>query len=97
MTIKVGKIQPIKNHTIMKKFIEFLEKNGAWEKFERNFIIQGRNVRDYKRDSKTYKNFHIAGAFTWSETAEGHDYWKELNDKWVQENRSLKEQLLSND
>lgn len=81
----------------MEKFIEFLERNDAWEKFERNFIIQGRDVKEYKRDSKTNRNFHISGAFTWSETAEGHDYWRELNSKWIEENISLKEQLLSDD
>ena len=81
----------------MKKFIEFLERNDAWEKFEKNFIIQERDVKDYKKDAKIYKNFHISGAFTWSETDEGHDYWKKLNNKWMQENRSLKEQLLSDD
>lgn len=81
----------------MKKFIEFLERNNAWEKFERNFIKQGKDVRSYKRDCKIYKLIHISGAFTWTETPEGHDYWEKLHVKWRRENRSLKEQLLSND
>lgn len=38
---------------IMEKFIKFLEDNNAWENFERNFIEQERDVKEYKRDCKT--------------------------------------------
>lgn len=81
----------------MKKFIEFLERNNAWENFERNFIKQGGNVKNYKRDCKTFGRPHLSVAFTWSETEEGPEYWSRLNDKWVEESTPLKKQLLSND
>ena len=32
----------------MKRFIEFLERNKAWEKFEKAFREQGRDVKDIK-------------------------------------------------
>ena len=80
----------------MGKFIKFLEDNNAWEKFERNFIKQGVDVKEYKRGCKTFERSHLTLAFTWSETKEGSKYWSRLNDKWRQEGPSLKKQLLSN-
>ena len=81
---------------IMEKFIKFLEDNNAWENFERNFIEQGRDGKRYRRDCKTYDGVHLANAFTWSETKEGSKYWSRLNAKWLKENQSLKDELLSN-
>lgn len=81
----------------MKKFIEFLERNNAWEKFEANFHKQGRNVKEYKKDCKTFNSYHVAGAFIWRRTPEGYNYWQGLQDKWREENQSLKENLLSDD
>ena len=81
----------------MEKFIKFLEDNNAWENFEREFTKSERNVESYKEDCKVLKDSEISYAFTWSKTAEGHDYWKELNKKWRKENKSLKQRLLSDD
>lgn len=81
----------------MKKFIEFLERNGAWEKFERAFINYHGDVKKYKNLCKKDINAALAAAFDWSGTEERYHYWSTLSDKWIQENRSLKEQLLSDD
>ena len=80
----------------MEKFIKFLEDNNAWENFERAFTESERDVKDYKETCKVLKNSEISYAFTWSKTAEGRDYWEELQKKWRRENKSLKEKLLSN-
>lgn len=72
---------------------KFLEDNNAWE----NFIEQGRDVKNYKRDCETYERSHLSLAFTWSKTKEGPEYWTRLNDKWKQGSTPLKKQLLSND
>lgn len=81
----------------MKKFIEFLEGNNAWENFERNFIEQGTDVKNYKSDCKVLGDSEISYAFTWNKTKEGYEYWRNLNDLWREKNRTLKEQLLSDD
>ena len=81
----------------MKKFIKFLEANNAWENFERAFENYGRNAKDYKKDCKTLKNSYLSYAFIWSKTREGHEYWSELNEKWIEANKPLKDQLLSDD
>lgn len=81
----------------MKKFIEFLERNNAWENFERNFIEQGTDVKNYKRNCKVSEGSEISYAFIWDKTKEGYKYWKNLNDLWREKNRTLKEQLLSDD
>ena len=81
----------------MEKFIEFLERNNAWEKFEKNFRAQKRNVDSYKKGCKIWKNFYLAGAFNWADTPEGYKYWQKLKNEWTKENLSLKEILLSDD
>ena len=81
----------------MEKFIKFLEDNNAWENFERNFIEQGVDVKNYKEDCKTFERSHLYVAFTWSKTKEGPEYWAGLSAKWAEECTSLKKQLLSDD
>lgn len=81
----------------MEKFIKFLEDNNAWENFERNFIKQGGDVKEYKRCCKTFGRSHLSVAFTWSKTEEGPEYWSEIDQKWREENKPLKERLLSDD
>lgn len=81
----------------MKKFIEFLERNNAWGKFERAFEEQNRDVEEYKRMCKVFASIEIDHAFEWSKTKEGINYWEKLNKKWIDENRSLKQKLLSDD
>lgn len=43
------------------------------------------------------KDIELDAAFMWGTTREGVAYWSALNDKWLEERQSLKEQLLSND
>lgn len=81
----------------MKKFIKFLEDNNAWENFEREFTKSKRNVKYYKDVCKRWRNRELDAAFPWDETEEGTDYWQKLEDKWKEENKSLKERLLSDD
>jgi hypothetical protein len=81
----------------MKKFIEFLERNNAWENFERAFREHGKDVESYKKYCKKFKHEELRSAFIWPETREGYDYWLELDLKWTDENKSLKEKLLSDD
>lgn len=81
----------------MEKFIKFLEDNNAWENFERAFKDYRRDVKHYKETCKTVKNAELSGAFKWATTREGTEYWRRLNSKWEDENKSLKEKLLSDD
>lgn len=81
----------------MKRFIEFLERNNAWENFERAIIEAERDVKRYKAYCRKFKNKELCAAFVWSESKEGREYWEKLNSKWVEENKSLKEQILSDD
>lgn len=81
----------------MKKFIDFLERNGAWENFEKNFNEQGKDPKKYKEDCKVFKFYELTSAFDWRNTREGYPYWNDLNWKWMNANESLKKQLLSDD
>ena len=79
----------------MKKFIEFLERNNAWENFERALVESGKDIEGYKEFCKEYckkyKNTELSAAFTWEETKEGHKYWAKLSWKWREENTPLSE------
>lgn len=81
----------------MRKFIKFLEENNAWEKFERAFENENKNVKEYKEMCKVFASIELETAFDWEDTKEGIPYWEKLNNKWIQENRTLKQQLLSDD
>ena len=81
----------------MKKFIKFLEANNAWENFEREFTEQGGSVKAYKEICKESRNRELDAAFMWAETEEGEEYWDALNEKWIEANKPLKDQLLSDD
>lgn len=81
----------------MEKFIEFLGRNGAWENFERAFRNYHRDVKKYKNLCKKNISVALIAAFNWSRTEEGFHYWDTLSDKWIRENRTLKQKLLSND
>lgn len=81
----------------MEKFIKFLEDNNAWENFERAFKNYHRDVKGYKKLCERDISAALTGAFKWSETKEGQKYWEKLSSKWWDENKSLKQQLLSDD
>lgn len=81
----------------MKKFIEFLERNNAWEKFEKAFKEGNRSIKEYKATCRRFRNVEIDHAFDWEDTEEGALYWSRLSEKWIYENRTLKELLLSDD
>lgn len=81
----------------MKNFIKFLEDNNAWENFERAFKNYHTDVKKYKNKCKKNINVALVAAFNWSRTKEGFHYWEKLDDKWIRENRALKQKLLSND
>ena len=72
------------------KFIKFLEANNALENFERNFIEQERDVKEYKEECGVWENLELTRAFTWDYTKEGYEYWCNLNDLWRGECESLK-------
>lgn len=81
----------------MKRFVEFLEENNAWENFERAFKSYGRDVKDYKKECESFKAIELRSAFAWFKTEEGHAYWSRLNRKWVEESDKLRRELLSDD
>lgn len=79
----------------MEKFIKFLEENNAWDKFEKAFTKADRNPEEYVEDVKRLRLRNaISGAFAWTETDEGHKYWRDLSDKWKEKSKTLKERLI---
>jgi hypothetical protein len=77
-------------------FKEFLEENGALDKFIENFYLHINNWRlyhwkHYKEGhtlkyflDKETKYFYITSAFRWyKDKKEDYDYWSALNLKWI--------------
>jgi len=69
------------------KFVQFLKSNGAFEKFRNN--LESDNPYTYK-GFDTYVSFtpavqYISGAFYFSGTPEGPNYWHDLHMKWMEE------------
>ena len=84
---------------LIKQFIAFLKKNDAYTKYLHNvekdmdvhFKETKEQVKDFLlrkwlREEAEYSvpNF-LAGAFVWSNTAEGHNYWQTLDKRWRKE------------
>jgi len=67
-----------------KQFRAFLRTNHCEHQFDRNFYLQcGANYLDeglaaYMVIDETFLN----RCFNWSKTAEGRQFWKDIDDKW---------------
>ena len=69
----------------MKELIIFLKKHRVLTKYRKNF-----KDREYTFNFKTFcltnhLTSYISGAFHWSNTKEGHNFWSNLDDKWRKE------------
>jgi hypothetical protein len=92
----------MKEKELLIKFIHFLKKNGVYQKYVINIqklhslayraqFGKKVNVIEYILDSLIYENgeFLISDAFQWSDTIEGHTFWKNIHTKWYNANLSL--------
>lgn len=77
-----------------KDFFDFLKRNNAFEAYKCNIINNYRknlkpNVDLTSNFNKFFNSFSevqcwIAGAFSWSSTAQGFEYWKKLDIEWCE-------------
>lgn len=85
----------MKEKAILLKFVRFLKRNGAYQKYVINIqqlhglsyrkrLGKKINVVGYILHSLIYENgeFLISDAFKWADTIEGETYWKDLHTKW---------------
>jgi hypothetical protein len=63
-------------------FIVFLKKNNSVKKFGCN-VSKNMEIKKFLLTHKPLSYFDTA--FCWYHTLEGHDYWKELSEKWEKE------------
>ena len=84
------------NTEIIEKFLAFLDRGGAKEKFFANITDESINgfpelvKADGTFNFEEYASFgpavgFMTGAFRWSESHEGDDFWRTLSDKWKEE------------
>lgn len=72
--------------TVKKVLTLFLKKHRVYTKFVANLDC---GDLDYHIDEAVAAHALIDGAFTWLETEQGHPYWSDLNNKWVDMCNSL--------
>ena len=69
------------------KFKQFLRDNNAAAKFYNNCHMHGSVISVEEDLINTVKHSDssmlLSCAFGWAKTVEGHDYWCDLNDKWL--------------
>ncbi len=72
-------------------FFNWLQKHNALKEYRRNRHVFMQTL-SWRRDFisiSSYLNLSvpaaICSAFDWGETPEGGQYWRKLDDKWVQE------------
>lgn len=74
------------NKEQIKSFESFLAGRLAFTKFVDNVLKAGNTLARLYRSE--YEEI-ILGAFEWSETPEGYDYWEELSDAWIEYTKTL--------
>ena len=80
----------MKVNKTLELFYKFLEENNALIAWENNYLARqvekGTNRTRAEFFSKmldTGRYRLIGGAFVWMDTPQGHDYWDDLDRKWV--------------
>ena len=64
-----------------KKFFEFLESHDVYDQFAEcvhNNRSHWFNIYEYEPTK------YLVGAFVWEGTNEGHEFWSDLNKKWIE-------------
>jgi hypothetical protein len=70
-------------HTDAVKFAVFLEENNLTTEFVKAFLTyQYRKLSLEELLARADSSRFIDAAFTWSETAQGHNYWQDLQTNW---------------
>ena len=77
-------------HREKRIFFNWLQKHNALEKFRHNrYVFQqsyfGRGWRHRVGYSRMYVTEVLGVSFSWEETPEGGQYWRNLDAKWLDE------------
>jgi hypothetical protein len=68
-----------------KNCINKLKRLGVYKQFKRNVGLRGSSIKRYRHsyDDDTIHTFLIfmLGAFIWSRTPEGYDFWSNISEK----------------
>lgn len=72
-------------------FLDFLQENSCERQFKTAFECQNANlVMDNRLWEMLSPDEALFGfIFNWADTAEGRDYWKEIDEKWYQTVKNL--------
>ena len=74
-----------KGKIFLKFFLRFLKENHCFGKYQRAFNAEydGYGANNFIKRQCENCNYGIIGnSFSWSNTKEGHSYWKHLNNKF---------------
>ena len=75
-----------------KEFIKFLKDEGAYDRYVRNLkeaalfeFVLDRELSEIFELVEMIGDTPLAFSFHWKNTPEGHDFWNELDTKYVQQ------------
>lgn len=73
--------------TIKKLFLDFLEKEGVRKQYKENVknlhLLLGTTADDVVNVMVDEYQKYIGFGFIWEDSPEGHDFWENISDKWV--------------
>ena len=84
-----------KGKIFLKFFLRFLKENHCFGKYQRA-LFETKNYRDnnfIKRQCENCNFGIISNSFIWSDTKEGIDYWRHLNNEFIKSVISFKKEL----
>lgn len=70
--------------TLKDKFRLFLFREKAYQKFLCNLMHHNnitKHIDEYLEHMREY--MFVQGAFVWSTTKQGRQYWNDINNKWI--------------
>lgn len=69
--------------TAIKFFKQFLVANDALEGYLAGLRAEAQNYSDYAQSIVYSPKTLICHAFYWADTKEGHEYWDDLDRRWL--------------
>lgn len=89
-------IKPTSPEAEMKRLFDKHIGLGVWEKFNKNLKeMSNINIMDMRHVIQSIPPYFIDSAFEWSETPEGHDYWDDIEQTWLQAYETHENQIIS--
>ena len=81
--------------TPIERFIKFLKDEMVYQRYRYNRLSAEKfKVSEYMLFENLFHDEFLSGSFVWLKTSEGHEFWSDIDDKWL---RALRIEGYDND